>query len=222
MPLNTADLIRRLASEGKPAPPLPSPWARAALWLAVSVPYLLALYALWPHPSAGASADRRFIIEQVAVLATAVTAAGAAFASVVPGAPRKLLLIPLAPLGVWLGSLGQMCARDWAGVASLAPIAMHWGCFTATVIAGLLPTVTIVRMLRRGAPLTPRLTTALAALAVAALANFGIRFVHGDDASIVVLVWHVAAVFALSAALATRGEWFLNWRMVAAGLQARR
>src|SRR3546814_8268727 len=50
--------------------------------------------------------ETRFVIEQAAAGATAVTAAIAAFFLVIPGHSRKLALLPIFPLAIWLGSLG--------------------------------------------------------------------------------------------------------------------
>jgi hypothetical protein len=46
----------------------------------------------------------------------------------------------------------------------------------------------------RGAPLSPRITPALGALAAAALGNFGLRVFHPADASLMVLIWHFGGV----------------------------
>lgn len=207
---DTADVIRRLAVAGTPVRPLARPWTRTATWCAVSLPYLGLLYLVWPHTNA-ILIDRRFLIEQGAALATGLTAAAAAFATIVPGASRRVMIAPLVPLALWVGTLGRLCARDWSA-SGLPAILMEWACFPITVMAALVPGVAIVMMLRRGAPMTPRLTTALGALAAAGLANFGIRFVHPFDASFVVLAWHVVAVFALSAALAAFGDRVFSWR----------
>ena len=211
MTRDTADVIRRLAAASAPVRPLARPWMRAAMWCAVSMPYLWLLYAAWPH-SGVVPVDRRFVIEQAAALATGLSAAIAAFATVVPGYSRRVALTPLVPLVVWVGNIGQMCAHDWASSDHLPPILIHWGCFSATLIAGIVPTIAIVVMLRRGAPMTPRLTTALASLAVAGVANFVIRFVHAFDASFVILAWHLAAVFALSAVVTSFGDRVFSWR----------
>jgi len=79
---------------------------------------------------------------------------------------------------------------------------------------GAFPAGAIVIMLRRGVPLTPRLTTLLAAVAVGGLANFGVRFVHGADASVVVLAWHFSAIFLLSALSAGAGRILFNWQQL--------
>jgi hypothetical protein len=67
-------------------------------------------------------------------------------------------------------------------------------------------------MLRRGAPLTPRATTALGGLAAAGLGDFGLRLFHPQDASLMVLVWQVGTVFTLTAMAAWAGHYLLNWR----------
>ena len=113
---------------------------------------------------------------------------------------------------MWLGHVGQACVQDWSNSSHIPAILPHWGCFAVTVLAGIIPAMVIVVMLRRGAPLAPRLTTALAALATAGIANFGIRFVHASDPSFVVLAWHVMAVFALSAAATSAGNHVFSWR----------
>jgi hypothetical protein len=216
MARDTSDLIRRLAAAGAPVRPLARPWMRTAIWCTVSLPYLWLLYLVWPHAEPATLMDRRFIVEQAAALATGLTAAVAAFATIVPGASRRIVLAPIVPLALWMGHLEGLCARDWSASGQLPAVLIHWACFPATIVAGIVPAVAIVVMLRHGAPMTPRLTTALGALAAAGLANFGIRFVHPFDASFVVLAWHVVAVFALSAAMASCGNRVFSWRKVIA------
>lgn len=214
MTSSTDDLIRALAADTKQVRPLASPWLRVALWLGVSFPYLSVLYFLWPRPAAVATLDRRFAIEQIAALATALTAGLGAFSLIVPGRSRALALLPIAPLAVWILTVGQGCAHELSVGVPLAPVLPHWGCFVATIVTGAVPAMLIVVMLRRGAPLVPRLTTLLGALAVAGLANFCMRFVHAFDSSFVVLTWHVGAVMAVAAALASSGRYAFNWRTV--------
>jgi hypothetical protein len=161
--------------------------------------------------------DVRFMIEQVAALATGITAALAAFATVVPGHNRKLLLLPVLPLAFWLGSLGQGCIQDWSRLGpqglSLQP---DWFCFPAIMFTGSVPAFVIAAMLRRGAPLSPHVTTALGGLAAAGLGNFGLRLFHPQDASGMVLVWQFGAVLIVSAVAGwARGYW-LNWRGIVA------
>ena len=158
--------------------------------------------------------DRRVVLEQVAALATGLTAAAAAFATTVPGYRRWIVWLPLVPLALWLGDLGQWCIQDGLASGSLRSTIADWHCLPATVLMGAFPAGAIVIMLRRGVPLTPRLTTLLAAVAVGGLANFGVRFVHGADASVVVLAWHFSAIFLLSALSAGAGRILFNWQQL--------
>ena len=150
-----------------------------------------------------------------------IAAAIAAFATVVPGHDRKLFALPLVPLAVWLGSLGRGCVQDWIQLGrpglSLQP---DWVCLPSIVLVGLVPAFAMAIMLRRGAPLTPYLTTALGGLAAAGLGNFGLRLFHPQDASVMVLFWQVGAVFMVTALAGWAGGYWLTWHAV--GATARR
>jgi hypothetical protein len=161
------------------------------------------------------ASEWRYVIEQLAALATGITAATAAFATVIPGYDRKFLFFPALPLAVWLGSLGEGCVEDWIHFGpdglSLLP---DWFCFPAIVLVGAVPAIAMAVMLRRGAPLSPHTTTALGGLAAAGLGNFGLRLFHSQDASLMVLVWQVGTVFILTAMAAWAGHYLLNWRSI--------
>jgi hypothetical protein len=213
--METDELIKRLAADLKPVRPLRPPWTRALLWLAISLPYVAAV--VWAKLSmvdpAQAAADTRFMIEQAATLATAAAAAFAAFRTAVPGFDRRILLLPLVPLGLWLASVGQGCVQDWFRLGSDGlSIRPDWDCLPMAAVIGIVPAAAIVLMLRKALPLHPRLTLALAALAVASVANFGLQFAHLRDASIMVLTWHLGAAMALSALGGWLGERILGWR----------
>jgi hypothetical protein len=159
-------------------------------------------------------ADARFIVEQLATLTTALTAAIAAFRSTIPGFDRRILLLPLAPLAVWLVSVGQGCVQDWIRLGAAGGLAIRpdWDCLPMASIIGILPAVAIVAMLRRGLSLHPRVTLALAALAVASVANLGLQFAHAQDVSIMVLIWHLGAAAILSGVGGLLGEVVLRSR----------
>lgn len=215
--METDELIRRLTASASPVERLPSPWQRTAQWLTVAFPAVL-LVALWMtlrDDLAAKFIEARFAIEQIAALATAVTAAVAAFSLTVPGYSRKLALLPLVPLSVWLGTLGQGCVQTWLrageGGWRLYP---DWICFPSIAVAGAVPALAMVIMLRRGAPLAPRLTVGLGALAAAAIGNFGLRLFHYEDASLMVLIWQFGSVALLTALASLSGGRILNWRSV--------
>src|SRR5262249_57224969 len=126
--------------------------------------------------------ERRFLLEAAVLLVTALTAALAAFGSVVPGYDRRMLLIPLVPLAVWLVTLGEGCWRNWVALgADGLTLRPDWDCLPPAILIGIVPSIAMVLMLRRGAPLLPRVSIALGALAVAAVANLGLRLVHARD-----------------------------------------
>jgi hypothetical protein len=207
--------IRRLAESNQPVRPLPRPWTRTAVWLALSVPYV-ALVVLMMSPRtdlASKMSDKRFVVEQLAALATGLAAAAAAFGTTMPGYPRKVVILPLVPLAVWLGSVSGGCLQDWIRLGPQG-LLLHpdWVCFPATAQIGAVPALAMAAMLRRGAPLTPRLTTALGGLAAGGLGNFGLRLHHPQDASVMVLVWQCGAVFVLSVLAGWAGGYLLNWR----------
>lgn len=215
---DTRQFIRRLITDVPPVRPLRSPWIRTAVWCGVSLPVVGVIVFVMSGSAASAwtHMDRRMLLQQGAALVTGLTAAAAAFATTVPGYRRGIVLLPLVPLAVWLGDLGQSCIQDGlASGSSHWSFVAHWACLPATMFVGAVPAATIVMMLRRGAPLTPRLTTVLAAIAASGMGNFGVRFVHAADASLVVLAWHFSAVLVLSLLSASAGRSQFNWRQLA-------
>ena len=213
--METDTLIQALVARADPVRRLSPPPIRVVRWLALGVPYVaLVVLVMSPRPDLSAKlVDRSYIIEQLAALATGMTAGFAAFASVVPGYDRRWLLLPLVPFAVWLGSLGIGCLNAWIqiGPAGLS-IQPDWFCFPAIVLVGMIPAITMALMIRRGAPLTPHLTTALGGLAAAGIGNFGLRFFHPQDASIMVLVWQMGTVFILAAFAGWAGRLLLDWK----------
>ena len=213
--METAELIKRLAADPSTVRRLQPPWLRAMLWLAIALPYVAAVVRgklMMVNPSQ-TLADPRFMIEQAATFATALTAAFAAFGSVVPGFDRRLVLLPLGPLALWIASVGHGCVQDWLqfGADGLA-IRPDWDCLPSATIIGIIPAIAMVAMLRKGAPLQPRLTLMLGALAVAAIGNFGMQFFHFRDASIMMLFWHLGNVAVLSALAGWTAHHVLRWR----------
>jgi hypothetical protein len=216
--VDTNELIQQLAEEAAPVRRLASPLRRSAIWFAISLPYVAAVALTHPIDFELAQiTTAKFVIEEIAALATAITAVFAAFWSTIPGHNRKLLLLPLIPLAVWLGTLGEACVNEWLRFGS-AGIALRgdWECLPAAAAIGIVPAIAIVAMLRRGAPLIPPATLALAALAVAALGNFALRFYHVGDISIMVLVWHFGSVVVLAFIASLLGHHVLKWRYVRA------
>jgi hypothetical protein len=157
----------------------------------------------------------RVVSEEAFALATGILAAAAAFASVVPGYDRRVLLLPLVPLALWLGGLGQSSVRDWLQLTSQGfSIRSEWICLPSTVMAGAVPAVAMAMMLRRGAPLTPRLSALLGGLASAGLGNLGVCVTHHAYGNVQVLVWHAGIVVALTVIVGSAGRRVLSWETV--------
>jgi hypothetical protein len=216
--VDTNRLIRELAAQPSPVRRLPAPWIRASIWLAISIPYVAAIVLLHARDFdvSALFADRQLVVEQVAILLTALAALLAAFCSVVPGYDRRILLLPVVPLAVWMGVLGESCIGAWLR-SDAVNARLGWECLPPTVLVGIVPAVAIVVMLRRGAPLSPGISLALGALAVAALSNFALRTFHPTDASLLVLAVHLGSVAALALAGAWIGGKVLKWRTLRIG-----
>ena len=128
------------------------------------------------------------------------------------GHGRRIVFLPVLALGLWLVTVGQGCVRDLASQGAAGWfIGAHWPCLVATLVVGAGPVAALVLMLRRGAPLAPRLTAVLGGIAAAGLANFVVRFVHAADASVIVLVWHLGAVGIVIGTATASGHRLFQW-----------
>jgi hypothetical protein len=212
--METPELIRFLADNVTPVRRLAAPWRRMSLWFALSLIYVvmvMAIYLIAGH--GGGPIDARLVLEETAILATAITAAIASFSSTVPGRDRRVCLLPFIPLGIWLFSLGEGCLGDWiASGAGGLKVRADWHCAPTAIILGLIPAALMIAMVRRGTPIEPRLSFGLAALAVGAIVNFGLRIFHSGDISIMVLAWHFGAAALLAVVAGQLGRFVLNWR----------
>jgi hypothetical protein len=212
--MKTDRLIERLAQDLQPAPALRGPWVRAGWWLLGAVAYLAVLTIMLTSREdlAANGMGWRFLLPQAAALFTAAVSAAAAFASTMPGFSRRILLLPAAAVMVWLGTLVGGAVQEWSHAGAATPTAQReWLCVVTMVLAGALPGWGIAAMLRKGAPLTPRLTVALGMLAVAALVNVAACISHPHTSHAVTLVWHGSTIFALVAMGVCSSHLLLTW-----------
>lgn len=214
--MDSAKLMNALAEEAQPVRRLRPPFVRMAMWFALSSLWVALIVAVMGVRTDidMRFVDARWLIEQGATLLTGLMAATAAFCAVVPGRPRWEHAMPLLPASLWLGALALGCYEAWAMTGHLmAQITADWQCFPGIVVTGFGPAVLMVLMLRRGAPISPRLSIALGALAASAVADFGLRLFHPQDVSIMVLVWQVGTVCLLSIVAGMGGRMILRWKL---------
>lgn len=218
-------LIERLAADTTLVKPLRSPLLRTISWLLLSAPWVVAVVAIMGLRSdlGERVTDFRWMVEQIATFATALAAAMAAFCAGVPGRPRWERFVPLLPLAIWLGSLGDGCLQSWHSLGS-AGLTLHtdWLCLPAIMMASFAPAIAMTVMILRGSAIAPMTTTALGALAAGGLAEFGLRLFHPEDASVMVLIWQVGTVFAMVTIAGLLGRTVLRWRpaLLASGTAA--
>jgi hypothetical protein len=208
------DLIDALAADARPVRPLASPMLRAGLWLAVAGSYaalIVWLVGLRPDISSRL-ADARFVVELGATFMTGVLAAAAAFCACAPGRPVWERFAPLPALALWMGSLGEGCWQSFVqGGAQGLQLQWDLVCFPSILLIGIVPGALILWMIRRGAPIAPLTTAALATLAAAALGATALRLFHPQDASAMVLVWQFGSVAILAGIGALTGCRILPW-----------
>jgi hypothetical protein len=212
--MKTEDLIVGLARDAGQVRRLRHPWRRATLWFAATTAFLGGVLLLMAPPDrlTLALGDLRFSLEQLTSGLVGLTASAAALATVVPGYGRRVLIGPIAAGLLWVAIVAIGDVQDLLRYGpSGATLHTDWPCVVAIVGAGILPAITLVRMLRRGAPLTPRLSLALAALSAASLANIIPCLVRPHDTGITVLLWHGTTVLVLCGVAGMLGSSILTW-----------
>jgi hypothetical protein len=210
--MNTEDLIQRLGDSLRPVRPLPPPWRRAVTWLGCAVAYLcgVVLFAWTRGRSLDGAGDD--VVQQGVLVATAVSASVAAFTSVVPAYDRRALGVPLIPgmllvaALVW-GFIGDVRLHGTLGIGRET----DWPCVASIALGGALLWVVGVAMLRRGAPLTPRLSSVLVGVAAFSVANIEACLSRSHTFTMTVLLWHGMTTALFVAALAHVGRGLLTW-----------
>jgi hypothetical protein len=211
--MNTEDLIQRLGDSLQPVRPLASPWRRAAAWLACASAYLggVVLFA-WARGRSldGAGAD---LAQQGALIATAMSAAVAAFTSVVPASDKRVLGIPLVPGALLMAALVWGCVADVRVQGTLGlGREIDWPCVVSISLGGVGLWALGVAMLRRGAPMTPRASSMLAGVAACSVVNLEACLSRPHMFTITVLLWHGMTTALLVTALAQAGRSLLTWK----------
>lgn len=214
--MKTDELIGSLASGVRPVERLLRPEVRLLLWLGLSLPWI-ALFVWYMGPRADLvvkAYEWGWLFEQSLALMTAVAAGLAALCASVPGRPIWERALPLGPLALWIGTLVYGCVESILGGGTWASlIRIDWRCLPHIAQLGFLPAVVMIALVRKGAPVFPYTTIGYSALAATALAAFGLRLFHTEDASLMVLIWQMGSVALLTAVFTLFAPRLFPWRL---------
>ena len=178
-------LIGRLAGDLTPVRVMPPPGLQAMLWLAFAIFVIAVAVAVEGfRPDLHA---RMLLPDEVSQF----------FASMLARPDRNpaWALLPVAPLVLWLGSLGWGCFADLARMGPAAwTMGTSWGCLKFIVLMGTPLTAAMLLLLRHAGPVRPLPVLLLGGLASAALCSAGLSLFHHLEAALMVLVWHGGAL----------------------------
>ncbi|MSO93986.1 MAG: DUF1109 domain-containing protein [Rhodospirillales bacterium] len=201
--METKHVIDALVADLEPVDRLAPPWRRLATWLAFALP-VVALVAAAMGLRADVVVkftDPLFVAQEIMMIATAVIGGWAALSAGIPGTRRWILWLPAVPLLAWLSTMGYQWWQEWT---SSAPNGMEFGlslhCPRGIAIAGIVPVVAMIAMVRKGSRLDAWVSVFWGTLASAALGNAGLRFFCPLDAALIVIVWQFGTVLAVTAA----------------------
>jgi hypothetical protein len=214
--VKTEDLIGSLVESAAPVKRLHMPPVRLLFWLGLSFPWIaLIAWVYGPRTDLAAKVqDITWLTEQSLALATAIAAGLAALCACVPGRPIWERLMPIVPLTLWIGMIVDGCVRSiLAGGPWSSLIRLDIACLPQIAMLGLVPAVAMIGLVRKGAPVAPYTTVAYASLAATALAAFGLRFYHAEDASLMILVWQMGSVALLTGVFTLLAPRLLPWRI---------
>ena len=209
--MKTDDLIRALAADPVPAPPVERAlWTSLALGLAASV--ILFVVTLGIRPDlAQALESIRFLIKPVFPLILVAGAMCALTRLWRPGKPAPLWPVALAPAALALAFVLELIAlpaQQW-GAALVGGNALK--CFIFIALLSLAPLAATLAALRRGAPTRPALTGAVAGLLSAGMGATLYALHCPDDSPLFVATWYVIASGFVATIGAAIGARVLRW-----------
>jgi hypothetical protein len=147
---------------------------------------------------------------QLLAIAPGALAAVAAFASVVPGYSKRVIVWPLIGTIVWLGASIAGSFQE-PKVGAILSAQHEWVCVAIIVLGGAPLMIAFTAMLRRGAPLNPRATAILAAFSVGTLASVAACVSRPHPGEGITLAWHGGAIIALVLGCAWAARLVLKW-----------
>lgn len=202
-------LIGALAADLHPVRLLWPPALRALVWLALvaalagGLAMFADLSAMWQR----LMATPDMWLAMLGSIATAATAALAAFELSLPDRSRAWALLPLPAFALWLGASGLGCLRAYVLPGThVAAMGETRDCLVFIVGLSVPLSAALILMLRRACSLAPGLTATMAGLASAAAAATLLNFFHPYDAAATDLAVHLIAVGIVVMALRAVGS----------------
>jgi hypothetical protein len=193
----TAKLIERLVADGHPVRRLRPPAVRAGLWLLAVVAIGAAAITLFANMDVFRDriADPALAVELTATFLTGLAAVFAAFQLSLPDRSAAWMLLPLPTLGLWIGSSGYACYRNWI---VQGPTGWELGesanCLQFILAAGIPLAAGLSFVLRRAKTLTPVRVSLAGGLGVGALAASALQFFHPFDVTFLDLGVHLGTI----------------------------
>lgn len=212
--MRTEDLIVELAGQGVPVTPLLPLSVRLTLWMTVASAAAAGVaFGLGPRADLGAALTRGpYLVSGLLTLGSAVLGGWAALQSSVPGALRHAWMrwAPLALLAAWCVLIAAALVSAGAPFSRLAAEPWHAACVVNAMAAAAIPAVGLFVMVRRGLPLSPAWSAALAAVAALGFGAFGAQVICPIDRAAHLGLWHLIPVVSLAALTALVGASFLR------------
>lgn len=210
---STEDLIRNLAADPHPGPPVASSLAERLL------PALVATFALmalgWGLRSGLLSALADPMVASKAILPILAAAAGVAGALRLARpegrartAAAALLVVGAVALGLFVLGLLQTPPEAWGSAIKGSTLVI---CLLSIPLLAVLPTLALLSALRRGASLSPTLSGALAGLGGGAAATALYALHCTEDHPLFFVTWYGTATLLVAGAGALLGRRLLRW-----------
>lgn len=207
--MKTDLLAETLVAGLTPVRRISPPSRRLVWWLAISVPAVgLVAWVFGLRPDLLHHLGKSdFLFYEAAALLTGIVGAYAAFCAGLPDQPSWKTWLPIVPLALWVGTLGQQCLGV---LLRLGPTGLTFTsdamCLPAIAIGGLVPAITMIALLRRSRLFRATPACLCGALAAAAFSAAALRLYHTEDAALMVFVWQLgsAALFTLLAGVMGR------------------
>jgi len=206
--MKTEDLITRLAADATPVRPVDEPWRVVGRWVAVTLAFTVAGSIVLLFTSTGLSnLTPSFVLEHGLALVAGTALAMAAFSSVIPGDARGYGRVGLIAGLLWGGAAVWAAVRDYRAAGSIMLSGQtDWPCVAMMLMVGAGLVAALLPGLRRGFPVTPRLTMVLAGLAALSMADIVACLARAHISGSVVLVWHGATFIVVAGVLALAGR----------------